>query len=140
MKIFSSSPAPRRLSRLAGSAFKGSIIGMFCSAAALLAGASSASAQPIFQSPPNPENPALADEVRQFVSFDASHAALKLIHIRVIDGTGAAPLEDRTVTIRNGRIASIAPSSASERADGKQTLDLAGRTLLPGLVVDVSNS
>ncbi len=105
---------------------------MVCSAAALLAG--SPSAQPLFQSPPNPGGPALADEVRQFVSFDASQAELKLIHIRVIDGTGAAPLEDRTVTIRNGRIASIAPSNASERPDGKRTLDMAGRTLLPGLV------
>lgn len=93
-----------------------------------------ASAQALFQSPPIPGAPALADEVRQFVSFDASHAELKLIHIRVIDGTGAAPLEDRTVTIKNGRIASISPSSASESTDGKQTLDMAGRTLLPGLV------
>ncbi len=107
---------------------------MACSAAALLAGAGAASAQTLFQSPPDPGAPALADEVRQFVSFDASHAELRLIHVRVIDGTGAAPLEDRTVTINNGRIASIAPSRASERADGKQTLDMAGRTLMPGLV------
>ncbi|WP_435803781.1 amidohydrolase family protein [Sphingomonas echinoides] len=134
MKTLSSSPAPGHLSRLAPSAFKGSIIGMLCSATALLAGASVASAQALFQSPPNPGGPALADEVRQFVSFDASHAELKLIHIRVIDGTGAAPLEDRTVIIRNGRIAAIAPSGASEQADGKQALDMAGRTLLPGLV------
>lgn len=107
---------------------------MVCSATALLAGTGYASAQVLFQSPPDPKAPALADEVRQFVAFDASHAELKLIHIRVIDGTGAAPLEDRTVIIKNGRIASIAPSSASERADGKQVLDMTGRSLLPGLV------
>ncbi|WP_457337321.1 amidohydrolase family protein [Rhizobacter sp. P5_C2] len=134
MKTIRFSPIPGRLSRLAPSAFKGSTIGKICSAAALLAGAGFASTQPLFQSPPSPGAPALADEVRQFVSFDASHAELKLIHIRVIDGTGGAPLEDRTVVIRNGRIASIAPSDASQRADGKQTLDMAGRTLLPGLV------
>ncbi|WP_232280313.1 amidohydrolase family protein [Sphingomonas sp. PAMC 26605] len=113
---------------------KRAILAMAVSATALLAGVGCASAQALFQSPPAPGGPALSDEVRQFVSVDASHAELKLIHVRVIDGTGAGPLEDRTVTIRNGRIAAIAPSAASERADGKIILDMAGRTLLPGLV------
>ncbi|WP_238542355.1 amidohydrolase family protein [Sphingomonas sp. PAMC 26621] len=134
MNIRRSLPASGHLSRPAVSRLKRCAIGMAIRAAAVLAGAGAASAQVLFQSPPIPGAPAMADEVREFVSFDASHGTLRLIHIRVIDGTGAPPLEDRTVTIKNGRIAEIAPSSASAPADGIQTLDMTGRTLLPGLV------
>lgn len=68
------------------------------------------------------------------MAFDASQGEVTLLHIRVIDGTGAAPLENRTVTIKGGRIAAIAPTAPSERADGKTILDMTGKSLLPGLV------
>lgn len=58
---------------------------------------------------------------------------LVLEHVRVIDGTGAAPLENQYVVLVEGRIARI---SADPPADQPSTvhLDLSGRTIFPGLV------
>ena len=53
--------------------------------------------------------------------------ALALTHVRVIDGTGAAPREDQTVCIAGGKIAAACPA-------GAQQLDLTGKTVMPGLV------
>jgi imidazolonepropionase-like amidohydrolase len=57
-----------------------------------------------------------------------------LTHVRVIDGTGAAPHEDQTVVISGGKIQSIGPSAAAKVPEGARVLDLAGYTVLPGLV------
>ena len=60
---------------------------------------------------------------------------LVLEHVRVIDGTGAAPEEDRTVVIDHGRIALVeASSSQSAFPEGAKVLDASGKTLIPGLV------
>jgi imidazolonepropionase-like amidohydrolase len=74
-------------------------------------------------------------EVRQFTRYDASSQdELRLLHIRVVDGTGSPALEDQTVTLRNGKIVDVSPTKADEHADGHRALDLSGRTVLPGLV------
>jgi hypothetical protein len=44
-------------------------------------------------------------EVRAFVKEDAS--VLALTHVRVIDGTGAAPRADQTPVIAEGKIAAL---------------------------------
>lgn len=69
--------------------------------------------------------------VRPFVKVDAPLVALR--HVRVIDGTGRPPLEDRTVILEGGTIRSIAPASAPV-PKGATVLDLPGRTVLPGLI------
>lgn len=69
-----------------------------------------------------------------FAVIDGTQGAVKLIHLRVIDGTGAAAQEDQSVEIEHGRIASIHPSRATEVANGKTIFDMSGRTVLPGLV------
>src|SRR6187402_1759293 len=71
------------------------------------------------------------EKVSPFVSVPAGMVALK--HVRVIDGTGAAALEDRTVIIEDGKIAAIRSGSASI-PKGAHVLDLSGRSVLPGLV------
>jgi imidazolonepropionase-like amidohydrolase len=58
---------------------------------------------------------------------------LYLTSARVIDGTGAPPLEGATVLIEGGRIAGIDTSDGAVRT-GAPRLDLGGRTLMPGLV------
>src|SRR6201986_5030759 len=63
--------------------------------------------------------------VQPFVKYEAP--ALALTHVRVIDGTGAAPREDQTVCIAGGKIAAACPA-------GAQQLDLTGKTVMPGLV------
>ncbi len=59
---------------------------------------------------------------------------LVLDHVRVIDGTGAAAQNDMRVTIRDDRIQSVGPGGEGEVPDGAERLDLAGRTLMPGLI------
>src|SRR6202022_2539148 len=51
---------------------------------------------------------------------------------RVVDGLGGA-VERATVQIRDGRISGIDPARGEAPA-GKGWIDLAGRTLIPGLV------
>lgn len=77
-------------------------------------------------------SPAQTPDRQQFVRIEAPTVALA--HVRVIDGTGAAPLEDQTVVINGGKIQSVGPSAAAKVPEGTRVLDLAGYTVLPGLV------
>ena len=56
-----------------------------------------------------------------------------LTHVRVIDGTGRAPLEDATVVIEGNHILSIQPKGAAVPA-AAQVMDLHGDTVMPGLI------
>jgi imidazolonepropionase-like amidohydrolase len=71
-------------------------------------------------------------ENQQFIRVEAPLIALT--HVRLIDGTGAAPLEDQTILVADGKIQSIAPSTAAKVPTVAQVLDLKGYTVLPGLV------
>ena len=72
----------------------------------------------------------LSPEVKAFVSVDAPVVALT--HVRVIDGTGGPIREDQTVVLSGGKIQSVGASAASP--SGAKVMDLAGRTVIPGLV------
>lgn len=74
----------------------------------------------------------LAPEVRAFVKEDAP--VIALTHVRVIDGTGAAPREDQTLVIRDGKIAALGNAASTKIPEGAKVLDLSGRTVIPGLV------
>jgi imidazolonepropionase-like amidohydrolase len=69
---------------------------------------------------------------QQFIRVEAP--VIALTHVRVIDGTGAAPLEDQTIVIADGKIQSIAPSATAAVPTSAQILDLKDYTVLPGLV------
>src|SRR5947199_3088007 len=69
---------------------------------------------------------------QQFIRVEA--AVIALTHVRVIDGTGAAPLEDQTIVIADGKIQSIAPTASAKVQPGAQILDLKGYSALPGLI------
>jgi imidazolonepropionase-like amidohydrolase len=69
---------------------------------------------------------------RQFIRVEAP--TVVLTHVRVIDGTGAAPREDQTIVISGGRVVSVEASPAAKLPAGAQVLDLTGYTVLPGLV------
>jgi imidazolonepropionase-like amidohydrolase len=73
-----------------------------------------------------------APGLRPFVTVDATTFAIE--HVRVIDGSGAPPLEDQTIVIGGGKIASIAPAASAAVPSGAQRIDLAGHTVIPGLV------
>jgi imidazolonepropionase-like amidohydrolase len=74
----------------------------------------------------------LAEEVQKYVAVDT--AILALTHVQLLDGTGAAPTTDQTIVIRDGRIAAIGPATQVTIPAGVRTLDLAGQTVIPGLV------
>ncbi len=76
--------------------------------------------------------PQLSPEVKAFVKVDAPVVAL--LHVRVIDGTGAAPREDQTVILRDGKIQAIGPSASTAVPEGAQRLELSGHSVIPGLV------
>src|SRR5216683_20802 len=69
---------------------------------------------------------------QQFIRVEAPMVALA--HVRVIDGTGAAPREDQTIVISGGKVQSVGPSADAKVPANAQTLDLQGYTVLPGLV------
>jgi hypothetical protein len=56
---------------------------------------------------------------------------LALVGGRLIDGTGAAPVEDSVVLIENGRIAYAGPTKTVPK--GFETVDVRGKTVMPGL-------
>jgi imidazolonepropionase-like amidohydrolase len=73
-----------------------------------------------------------APGTRPFVAVDAPVIALQ--HVRVIDGTGAPPREDQTVIIDHGKIGAVGPAASVAIPAGAQTLELAGNTVIPGIV------
>ena len=73
----------------------------------------------------------LSPAVREYVSVDS--AVIALTHVRVIDGTGAAPLEDQTVVLGEGKIRSVGRAAGAQIPAGAKVLDLTGHTVIPGL-------
>src|SRR6184192_4157667 len=98
---------------------------LFAAAAVLALDCSTATAAPIL-APPQPPGA----ELQQYVKVQPGRIALS--HVRVIDGTGAAPVEDQTLLIDGPRIAAVQPASAAV-PPGYSVLDLNGATVLPGL-------
>lgn len=79
------------------------------------------------------QRPTLSAAVRRYVQTDAAVIALR--HVRVIDGTGGAPREDQTILIRDGRIAAIGTEGSVAIPADAESLDLTGRSVIPGLVM-----
>jgi imidazolonepropionase-like amidohydrolase len=73
-----------------------------------------------------------SDVVARFVAVHDSAFALR--HVRLIDGTGAAPREDQTVVVSGGRISSVGPAASTPIPAGVRTFDDTGYTVLPGIV------
>jgi imidazolonepropionase-like amidohydrolase len=67
-----------------------------------------------------------------FITVNAPVLALQ--HVRVIDGTGAAPREDQTVVIDHGKIVAVGPAASTAVPASAQAMDLTGNTVIPGLV------
>jgi len=95
-------------------------------AAAAVSIASCASSAPILASPAEP-----GKDVQPFVHIPAGRTAIT--HLRIIDGTGAAPIEDATLLIDGAKIAAVLHAGATIPA-GYRTLDGTGETAMPGIV------
>ena len=95
-------------------------------AATAVAVASRTLAAPVL-APPAPLGP----DVQPFVHVPAGQIAIQ--HLRIIDGTGAAPIEDATLLINGAKIGAVLPAG-SAIPSGYRTLDGTGETAMPGLV------
>ena len=60
--------------------------------------------------------------------------ALLLDNVRIIDGGGGVPIDRGRVLIEGGRVAQVGPQEKVSIPSGAETLDLAGGTVLPGLI------
>ncbi|HET6778118.1 MAG TPA: amidohydrolase family protein [Gemmatimonadales bacterium] len=61
-------------------------------------------------------------------------SVVALTHVRIVDGTGAQPQDDRTVVISGGKITAIHPAGAGNVPAGAKVMDLKGHTVIPGIV------
>ena len=77
--------------------------------------------------------PQFADAVRAFIKIDAPVVALT--NVRIIDGTGAPAKENQTIVIRGGSIAELGDPSHVKPPEGATVVDLAGKSVIPGLVM-----
>src|ERR1039458_5424398 len=69
---------------------------------------------------------------RQFIKTDAP--VIALAHVKIIDGTGAAPSEDQTILISGGKIVWMGSAAQASIPAGAQVMDLTGYTVMPGMV------
>ena len=71
--------------------------------------------------------------LKPYVSEDAP--VLVLMHVRVIDGTGAAAAEDQRIDIEGGKISRVQSAKLRNAyPSNAKILDLSGKTVIPGLV------
>ena len=79
------------------------------------------------------QHPHFSADAKQYVVVDTPVVVLR--HVRIIDGTGAAPRDDQTIVLSRGLISAVGNAAATPVPAGAQILDLAGRTVMPGLVM-----
>ena len=101
-------------------------------AVAVLAAAAAAAQR---EQPPksSPNHPGIGPDVLAFAKVDAETIALT--NARVIDGTGAPPRERQTIIIKGRNIAALGDTSTIQPPGGSTIIDLAGKTVIPGLVM-----
>src|SRR5213082_2341459 len=57
-----------------------------------------------------------------------------LKNARLIDGTGAGPVDGATIVLRDNRIEAVTTRSQSDFPADAEIIDAAGMTVLPGLI------
>ncbi len=75
---------------------------------------------------------ALGPEVRKYLRVSTPGVVLE--HVRIIDGTGAAPVPDQNITIEGRRIVAISAGADQPASSGTAILDLRGYSVMPGIV------
>jgi imidazolonepropionase-like amidohydrolase len=65
---------------------------------------------------------------------DVPDGAIALVGARIITSAGSQVIEDGTIVVENNRITAIGPSSSVRAPAGARRIDLAGKTIMPGIV------
>src|SRR5262249_56592797 len=85
--------------------------------------------------PAAPAPPAKRPEPKTVQSYvSVSTPRVVLTHIRVIDGAGHPPLDDKNLVIEHGKIAAVGAGADVAPADGTTVIDGRGRSVMPGIV------
>lgn len=71
-------------------------------------------------------------QMHNLIGHDAP--VIALTNAKVIDGTGAAARGDQTIVIENGRLTAVGRSADVRVPAGARIIDLAGHTVIPGIV------
>jgi imidazolonepropionase-like amidohydrolase len=69
-----------------------------------------------------------------FAQAPVNSGVITLTGVRIIDGTGRAPVQNGTIVINNGHIEAVGAASAVKIPAGATRVDLAGKTVIPGLI------
>jgi imidazolonepropionase-like amidohydrolase len=67
-------------------------------------------------------------------SIDEHSQLLVLVNGRLINGTGADPIPNAVIIIKDGHIATVGSHDDVEIPDGAQVIDVGGGTILPGFI------
>jgi imidazolonepropionase-like amidohydrolase len=67
-------------------------------------------------------------------STNANEGSIAFVGATIIDGTNADPLIDGILVITDGRIRAVGPRSAVTIPDEAQIINVAGKTIMPGLI------
>jgi imidazolonepropionase-like amidohydrolase len=78
------------------------------------------------------QGPGLPKAIQEFARVHADKVVLT--HVRIIDGTGAAAVEDQNVVIEGGKITAIQKGADVAADKSAAVLDLHGYTVMPGIV------
>ncbi|MGH9314431.1 MAG: rhodanese-like domain-containing protein, partial [Vicinamibacterales bacterium] len=71
---------------------------------------------------------------RDDLPLAAANTAKAFVGARIIDGRGKPPLENATLVVENGRVTALGPAASARVPAGAERIDVAGRTIIPGLV------
>jgi len=77
---------------------------------------------------------ALASSVALLSGRQAATRPLVLEGARVIDGTGAAPIDNARIAIEGNRISAVGPAATVSVPANAERIDVTGRTVIPGLI------
>ena len=78
------------------------------------------------------ERASLDDRFAEYVAYD--EPVIAIVDVRIIDGTGAAPVEGQTILIVGDSIAAIGNTGEVTVPENAATIDLEGHTVVPGFV------
>ena len=61
-------------------------------------------------------------------------ASLAIVGAQLIDGTGADPVTESVIVVRDGRIQAAGPQDTTSVPAGAEMIDATGKTIIPGLI------
>lgn len=83
---------------------------------------------------PNPMVPADAFEIELMVPRARPQGSVALVGARLVTMKGDEVIENGTILIENDRIIAVAPTAAIQLPAGVRTIDVSGKTIIPGLI------